>query len=73
MANNEEYKKLLLPKLEELKRNAKLVTLVDNVELPEESILKPSKIVLDKELKQNLPKPYFNLIDYIYPKTNSLF
>lgn len=73
MANSEEYKKILLPKLEELKRNAKLVTLVDKVELPEESSLKPNKVELDEELKRNLPKPYFNLIDYIYPRTNSLF
>lgn len=73
MAKDKEYHDMLLPKLEELKRNAKLVTLIKDVKLPKAADLIVKKAVLDEELKNNLPKAYFNLIDYLYPKTNSLF
>lgn len=68
-----EYKNILLPRLEDIKRNAKLVTLVKNVELPEASSLLAKRVVLDEVLKRNLPKSYFNYIEYACPKSRSLF
>lgn len=68
-----EYKKLLLPRLEDIKRNAKLVTLAKDVELPEASQLLVKRLNLDEKLKKNLPKSYFNYIEYACPKSRSLF
>lgn len=71
--SNEEYKQLLVPRMEDLKRNVKLVTLVDSVDLPKAESLSVPRLVLDEELKRNLPKSYFNCIDYLNPRTGSLF
>ena len=68
-----EYKNILLPRLEDIKRNAKLVTLVKDIELPEASELLAKRVILDDELKRNLPKSYFNYVEYACPKSRSLF
>lgn len=70
---NKEYKELLLPRLEDIKRNAKLVTLVKDVKLPEVNELAVKRVNLDEELKRNLPKSYFNYIEFACPKSRSLF
>ena len=69
-----EYRELLLPQLEKLKLNAKLVTLCDDVELPEAGTIKLRRIPnLDADLRKFLPKSYFALIDAACPKTKGLF
>ena len=73
LAENEEYKQLLLPRLEDIKRNAKLVTLVKDIELPEATELSVKRVNLDEELKRNLPKSYFNMLEYVSPRSRSLF
>ena len=73
VTENEEYKQMLVPKFEEIKRNAKLVTLVKDVELPEANELIVKRVSLDEELKRNLPKAYFNMLEYVSPKAKSLF
>ncbi len=67
------YATAIKTNLEAIKLNGKLVTLVDTVPVPEVHELSIPKAVLDDQLKQDLPKSYFNLIDYLHPKTMSLF
>ena len=70
---SDEYKEVLLPNLEKLKLNAKLVTLRKDVELPDFEILKLKRKELDDELRQFLPKTYFGLLDQVAPRTKGLF
>lgn len=63
----------LTTKLCDLKRNAKLVTLRSDVQLPELSELVMPKKELDNELKRSLPSAYFNYVEFLHPKARSLF
>lgn len=71
--NDEKYADSIKANLEAIKLNGKLVTLLDIVEVPDVNALTVPKLQLDDYAKQNLPKSYFNLIDFLHPKTMSLF
>lgn len=68
-------KGFLLTQLTQLSLNAKLVTLSKEVPVPEFNSLKSPNLLpcLPTTLKQKLPKPYFDYMDWLYPKTHSLF
>lgn len=70
---SDEYREDLLPHLEKLKLNAKLVKLRTDVELPELSTLKVRRKEIDSALRQFLPKAYFVLLDQACPRTKGLF
>ena len=70
---SKEYRELLLPNLERLKLNAKLVTLRKDVELPALASLKIHRKDLDDDLRQFLPKNYFLFLDQASPRTKGLF
>lgn len=70
---SEEYRKELLPHLEKLKLNAKLVSLRKDVELPEISTLKIKRKEIDNDLRKFLPKNYFLLLEKSCPRTKGLF
>lgn len=70
---DDKYKLMILPRLEDIKRNSKLVTLSKNVDLPSIAETSIKRVIIDEELKRNLPKAYFNLIEFACPRSGSLF
>lgn len=70
---SQEYREELLPCVEKLKLNAKLVTLRKDVELPELLTLRIQRKELDDDLRRFLPKSYFILLDQASPRTRGLF
>lgn len=70
---SKEYREELLPHLEKLKLNAKLVSLRKDVELPELPTLKVRRKDIDDDLRKFLPKSYFLLLDQSCPRTKGLF
>lgn len=71
--DSQEYRDELLPCIEKLKLNAKLVTLRKDVELPELLTLRIQRKEIDNDLRRFLPKSYFILLDRASPRTRGLF
>lgn len=70
---SDKWKDQLVPNLNLLKINSKLVKLRDDVEVPNWVSIVPPRKNLDEEYKRNLPKSYFNYIDFVHPKAKRLF
>lgn len=63
----------LLPHVEALKLNAKLVTLSNDCPLPQRNELTVPRIFLDEEMRKFLPRHYFDYVEFLNPKAKGLF
>lgn len=70
---DEQTKVFLKQSLAKILLNQKLVTLCKTVPLPELNTLVVPRAQLDIQLRNKLPKTYFNYIDMVNPKSHSLF
>ena len=70
---SKDYRGKLLPALERMKLNAKLVRLRRDVALPELSALEVLKKEISDEQKVGLPRSYFELVEFVHPSVFGLF